>query len=623
MTDQNDTELLQEYARTQSEAVFAILVERHINLVYSAALRFTKNPHHAEEITQAVFLILTRKAASLRRNTLLSGWLYQTARLTSANFVKSEIRRQRREQEAYMQSTLNTEESSIAWEQLAPFLDEAMGQLCEIDRNAIVLRYFENKTNQEVAEALNLKSAAIHMRVTRALEKLRKFLVKRNITLSASLIAGAMAANSVQAAPVGLAVTVTATAAKGAAVGSSTLTLIKGVLKVMAWTKAKMAIVVGASVLITGMTTVVVENAITHANSILKQTLSDGSLLIVNQASFGEKHEFIHGTNTNNWTSPGLIVEFSLVSEDPENHPFVKPIFFRQFRCVLRGTEGIEYVREFTIPDFKKISGGYYGYVRADSFPRDSRWLWLRIEKRDDPKRYDEWRTVAEFKFSNPTRPANRKWKAPSTPATNTVDGMDFVLNETTFKTMTSWTNDIWNHVITFPTEVWNQGVLLTNWSPTYVHAEDASGNSTYLRRNIGLDPRCVWKLDMDFEPTSNFSEESLATLYLPVAPEATLITNVMGMPVTFSWMPQYSTYPEQHYLEANMPTNHPNLALKFVSALDEGGTNIAGGNASWDKYFFRRQIKPTESKFVKVTFAVVPNVHTTFYTQPRLISNK
>ena len=121
MTELDDHELLAEYARTGSEAAFAGLVARYVNLVHSAAWRFTGNPHHAEEITQAVFIILARKAGGLRRGTVLSGWLYQTARLTAANFVKGEIRRQRREQEAYMRSTL-TEPNSPAWEQIAPLL---------------------------------------------------------------------------------------------------------------------------------------------------------------------------------------------------------------------------------------------------------------------------------------------------------------------------------------------------------------------------------------------------------------------------------------------------------------------------------------------------------------------
>jgi RNA polymerase sigma factor (sigma-70 family) len=259
MTELDDHELLAEFARNESEAAFAALIARYVNLVYSAALRFTGNPHHAEEITQAVFIILARKAGSLRRGTVLSGWLYQTARLTAANFVKGEIRRQRREQEAYMQSTLSEPETA-AWEQIAPLLDEAMGRLGETDRNAVVLRFFENKTSQEVAATLKLNEAAAHKRVNRAVEKLRKFFTKRGVTFSAVAIAGAVSANSVQAAPLGLAMAVTAAAAKGVAVSSSTLTLIKGALKIMAWTKAKTTIVGIGILLVAGTGSVVLKN---------------------------------------------------------------------------------------------------------------------------------------------------------------------------------------------------------------------------------------------------------------------------------------------------------------------------------------------------------------------------
>ena len=260
MPELDDHELLAEFARTESEAAFAALVERYVNLVYSAAMRFAGNPHHAEEITQAVFIILARKAGKLSPRAVLSGWLYQTARLTAANFMKGEIRRQHREQEAYMQSIL-TEPDAAAWQQLAPHLDEAMGRLGETDRNAIVLRFFENKTAREVGAALKLTEAAAHKRVNRALEKLRKIFSKRGVTLSGAIIAGAVSANSVHAAPAALAKTISAVAvAKGATASISTLTLIKGALKIMAWTKAKTAVVaVAAAVLAAGTTTVAIK----------------------------------------------------------------------------------------------------------------------------------------------------------------------------------------------------------------------------------------------------------------------------------------------------------------------------------------------------------------------------
>ena len=159
-----------------------------------------------------------------------------------------------------MQSILDEPEAE-AWRQIAPLLDDAMGRLGEKDRNAIVLRFFENKNLAEVGAALGASEDAAKMRVNRALEKLRKFFTKRGVAYSAAIIAGAVSANSVQAAPVALAKTITAVAlAKGATASTSTLTLIKGALKIMAWTKAKTAIVGGVVVLLAaGTTTVMVK----------------------------------------------------------------------------------------------------------------------------------------------------------------------------------------------------------------------------------------------------------------------------------------------------------------------------------------------------------------------------
>jgi RNA polymerase sigma factor (sigma-70 family) len=252
MTD--DMALLREYARRNSEEAFAALVSRHVNLVYSVALRQVCDPHLAEEITQAVFIILARKAKSLNAKTILPGWLCRTARYVSANALTFQRRRQHREQEAYMQSFLNEPESN-AWMQIAPLLDTALSQLGQTDHNAIVLRFFEGRNFNEVGAALGASEDAAKKRVTRAVEKLRKFFTKRGITLSAAVIAGAISANSVQAAPAMLAKTISAVAiAKGAAAGASTLTLIKGALKLMAWTKMKTAAVAGAVILLTAGT---------------------------------------------------------------------------------------------------------------------------------------------------------------------------------------------------------------------------------------------------------------------------------------------------------------------------------------------------------------------------------
>ncbi|HZL78785.1 MAG TPA: TIGR03435 family protein [Candidatus Limnocylindrales bacterium] len=264
----DDLTLLREYARRNSEEAFAALVARHVNLVYSVALRQVRDPHLAGEITQAVFIILARKADSLGDKTILPGWLCRTARYASANALTIQRRRQRREQEAHMQSVLNEAEPmpDETWNQIAPLLDGAMEQLGQKDHDAVVLRFFEGRNFKEVGAALGASEDAAKKRVNRALEKLRKFFTKRGVSSTTAIIAGAISANSVQAAPVTLAKSVTAVAiVKGAAASGSTLTLIKGALKIMAWTKAKTAIVVGVGILLAaGTTTITVRTIQEH-----------------------------------------------------------------------------------------------------------------------------------------------------------------------------------------------------------------------------------------------------------------------------------------------------------------------------------------------------------------------
>ncbi|HZQ47528.1 MAG TPA: sigma-70 family RNA polymerase sigma factor, partial [Verrucomicrobiae bacterium] len=143
MQSMEDMELLREYVEHDSDIAFETILNRHINLVYSAAMRQVRDAAMAGEVTQITFIILARKARSLRRETVLSGWLYRTAQFAAARALRTEMRRRERELEA---AKMPNEQTDSIWEQLAPTLDQAMAQLSSGDRNAIVLRYFENKT---------------------------------------------------------------------------------------------------------------------------------------------------------------------------------------------------------------------------------------------------------------------------------------------------------------------------------------------------------------------------------------------------------------------------------------------------------------------------------------------
>jgi RNA polymerase sigma factor (sigma-70 family) len=291
----DDLNLLREYSRNHSEPAFAALVSRHVNLVYSVALRQVRDPHLAEEITQAVFIILARKADSLGDKTILAGWLCRTARYVSTRALRTQIRRQQREHEAHMQSIFNaggdapSPSEAETWRHIAPLLDGAMDKLGQKDHDALVLRFFENKNFAEVGAALGASEDAAKMRVNRALEKLRKIFTKRGIVSTTAILAGAISANSVSAAPVGLAKTVTVIAvAKGAASASgSILVLVKGTMKMMTWMKARMAIIVGVSVLLVAGGTAVAVKEIAASRASPAFVLKGGF-----EDVFDGKHDF-------------------------------------------------------------------------------------------------------------------------------------------------------------------------------------------------------------------------------------------------------------------------------------------------------------------------------------------
>ena len=213
MNSLTDQQLLRDYTGRRSEAAFAELVRRHVDLVYSAALRMVRDAHLAEDVTQGVFVALAQNARQLTDRPVLSGWLHRTAQNLAAKAVRSDVRRRAREQEAAAMNELLSAEPDAVWEHIAPHLDAALGELSEADRDALLLRYFERKSAREMAQTLGISDEAAQKRVNRAVERLREFFAKRGVTVGASGLVVVISANAVQAAPAGLAVTISTAAA--------------------------------------------------------------------------------------------------------------------------------------------------------------------------------------------------------------------------------------------------------------------------------------------------------------------------------------------------------------------------------------------------------------------------
>lgn len=215
-----DSELLLHYVRKKSEVAFAELVQRHVAMVYSAALRqLGGDTHLAADVSQEVFTALARKAHQLSTRASIAGWLYLGTHHAAAQTIRSLRRRRAREQEvSVMHEILGSENSSVPddWARVRPVLDEAMRQLGETDREAVLLRYFAQRRFEEIGTALNLSADAARVRVDRAIDKLRRVLERRGITSTGAVLATMLGNSAACTAPAGLAAQVSRVALTGA-----------------------------------------------------------------------------------------------------------------------------------------------------------------------------------------------------------------------------------------------------------------------------------------------------------------------------------------------------------------------------------------------------------------------
>lgn len=203
-----DRELLNEFVTRRSQGAFGELVERHLPVVYSAALRMVRDSQLAEEVAQTVFTTLAQKANTIRPSQVLGGWLYNTTRNVSMHAVRTEQRRREREQIAV---AMQAHDSPAELPEIVEHLEPAMAELNDEDRDALVLRYFGNRSLRDVGAELGISEDAARKRVVRALERLRVVLEHRYVSITTVLLATKLTA-SIVAVPAGLAVKISAAA---------------------------------------------------------------------------------------------------------------------------------------------------------------------------------------------------------------------------------------------------------------------------------------------------------------------------------------------------------------------------------------------------------------------------
>jgi RNA polymerase sigma factor (sigma-70 family) len=238
-----DHDLLDAWVRNRDQTAFTRLVQKHAGLIHASVLRQTGRTDLAKEVVQVVFILLARKASSLPRKVVLSGWLFRAAHFATRDLLKSERRRLHREMNANeMQDQASMPnrslESDPPWSAMAPYLDECLARLGDADRQALLLRFFENQPLREVGRALGVAEDAARKRVTRALDRLHHLLHQHGVRLEPDALSPVLLRHTPATLPPSL-VASTVAAAFGHAETASVGSLLSSVTRQLWWTPWK------------------------------------------------------------------------------------------------------------------------------------------------------------------------------------------------------------------------------------------------------------------------------------------------------------------------------------------------------------------------------------------------
>ena len=421
----DDMALLRRYAEDGCEEAFAALVTRHIHYVYSVARRECAVPHQAEEITQAAFIILARKAGRLPANTILSGWLFRTVRYVARNVHRAEERRRLREEEVANMSAHEPQQDTL-WEQVGPLLNDAMAALSHADRDAITLRFFEKKTHAEVAAALRTNEAAARKRLSRALDRLRTFLSRRGVVVPVAALTALLTSHAVEAAPVALVSGVTAAAVNTA---SSTPALVTATLQLMAWSKLKIAGAAALVLLLAGGASIVVKSSGSRDNP-LSHTLPDGSIFTLTDMEMASRVNFHYPKRKQG--APQSSSSIGLVTTDAAETFFVATTHeggdgrINVGRLQVESDDGSVFDGIFT-GGTMSVSEGRFQAWRLYAFPRRGSNLTLRFFY---PHTDGRWARAAEMIVPNPAPGPFEAWTPAPLPIVQTNGDLTVTLAE-------------------------------------------------------------------------------------------------------------------------------------------------------------------------------------------------